>query len=67
MIIPHAPVTFLLPFEEVPEPGGARPSSTGCPVLDAAQDWGSSTSEREGIYETPTVRRHRTEGQPSWN
>ena len=29
-------------------------------MLDPAQDWEPSSSEREGIFETPVVRRHRT-------
>src|SRR6478609_7054678 len=58
-IVEHVPVTFLLPFEKflAQEVRGLIES---LPVLDAAQDWSPSSSEREGIYETPVVRRHRT-------
>ena len=59
VIIEHVPVTFLLPFEKYLSQE-VRGLIDGLPVLDAAQDWEESTSEREGIYETPTVRRHRT-------
>lgn len=59
IIISHAPVTFLLPFEKylAQEVRGLIES---IPVLDSAQDWTPSASERAGIYETPVVRRHRT-------
>jgi len=59
VIIEHAPVTFLLPFEKYLSQE-VRGLIESLPVLDAAQDWEVSASEREGIYETPTVRRHRT-------
>lgn len=59
VIIAHAPVTFLLPFEKylAQEVRGLIES---IPVLDPAQDWTPSASERDGIYETATVQRHRT-------
>lgn len=59
VLVEHVPVTFLLPFEKflTQEVRGLVES---LPVLDAAQDWSPSTSEREGIYETAVVRRHRT-------
>lgn len=59
VIIEQAPVTFLLPFEKylTQEVRGLVES---IPTLDAAQDWTLSGSERAGIYETPTIRRHRT-------
>lgn len=59
VIIENAPVTFLLPFEKFLSQE-VRGMVESLPVLDAAQDWTASTSEREGIYETPVVRRHRT-------
>lgn len=63
VLIEQAPVTFLLPFEKflAQEVRGLIES---LPVLDPAQDWEPSTSEREGIYETAVVRRHRTKKMP---
>lgn len=58
-IIQNAPVTFLLPFEKFLSQE-IRGLVESLPVLDAAQDWTLSEAEREGIYETPVVRRHRT-------
>lgn len=58
-IIEHVPVTFLLPFEKYLSQE-VRGLIESLPVLDAAQDWTRSGSEREGIYETATVQRHRT-------
>lgn len=58
-IITAAPVTFLLPFEKFLAQE-VRGLVETIPVLDPAQDWEPSGSEREGIYETPTIRRHRT-------
>lgn len=59
VIIEHAPVTFLLPFEKFLAQE-VRGLIEALPVLDPAQDWEPSTSERAGIWETPVVRRHRT-------
>lgn len=59
IIIENAPVTFLLPFEKYLSQE-VRGLIESIPVLDPAQDWTPSASERDGIYETPTVRRHRT-------
>lgn len=59
VIIANAPVTFLLPFEKYLSQE-VRGLIESLPVLDAAQDWSPSEAEREGIYETPVVRRHRT-------
>ena len=59
VIIERAPVTFLLPFERYLSQE-VRGLIESIPVLDPAQDWTPSTSERDGIYETTTVRRHRT-------
>lgn len=59
IIIEDAPVTFLLPFEKYLSQE-VRGLVESIPVLDSAQDWEPSTSERAGIYETTTVRRHRT-------
>lgn len=59
VIIEHAPVTFLLPFEKYLSQE-VRGLIESLPVLDAAQDWETSTSERAGIYETETIQRHRT-------
>lgn len=58
-IIEHAPVTLLLPLEKYLSQE-VRGLVESLPVLDAAQDWEPSASERDGIYETPTVKRHRT-------
>lgn len=58
-IIAKAPVTFLLPFEKFLSQE-VRGLVETMPVLDPAQDWSESNSERQGIYETPVVRRHRT-------
>jgi hypothetical protein len=59
VIISNAPVTFLLPFEKFLSQE-VRGLIESIPVLDPAQDWELSSSEREGVYETPVVRRHRT-------
>ena len=55
----NAPVTFLLPFEKYLSQE-VRGLIESIPILDPAQDWTPSASERDGIYETQTVRRHRT-------
>lgn len=62
VIIPNAPVTFLLPFEKYLTQE-VRGLVENLPVLDASQDWRPSGSERTGIYETPIVRKHRTKKQ----
>lgn len=59
VIIDQAPVTFLLPFEKYLSQE-VRGLAESLPVLDVAQDWTESASEREGIYETETIQRHRT-------
>lgn len=59
VVIPNAPVTFLLPFEKFLSQE-VRGLVESLPVLDAAQDWTLSEAERAGIYETPVVQRHRT-------
>jgi hypothetical protein len=59
VILANVPVTFLLPFEKYLSQE-VRGLIESLPTLDPAQDWTPSSSEREGIYETPVVRRHRT-------
>lgn len=58
-IIAQVPVTFLLPFEKYLSQE-VRGLIESLPVLDAAQEWQVSETERAGMYETPVVRRHRT-------
>lgn len=59
VIIANAPVTFLLPFEKFLSQE-VRGLIETLPTLDPAQDWELSSAERDGVYETPVVRRHRT-------
>jgi len=59
VIIKDAPVTFLMQFEKMLQQE-VRGLIVSLPTLDPAQDWELSTSERQGIYETSVVKRHRT-------
>lgn len=58
-LIPNAPVSFLLQFEKqlVQE---VRGLIVNLPTLDPSQTWTPSTEEREGVYVTPILKRHRT-------
>lgn len=59
VVIADAPVTLLLPLEKYLSQE-VRGLIESLPVLDPAQSWELSNSEREGIYETEPVKRHRT-------
>lgn len=60
VIIDHAPVTLLLPLEKYLQQE-VRGLIETLPVLDPAQNWEPSGSERAGIYETAAVQRHRNQ------
>ena len=59
VLISKVPVTFLLSFEKYLSQE-VRGLIELLPVLDPAQDWNPSSSERDGVFETPVVQRHRT-------
>jgi len=53
VIIEHAPVTFLMPFQKFLEQE-VRGIIRDLPVQDPAETWALSTSSRAGIYQAPS-------------
>lgn len=59
VIIPQAPVSFLLQLEKYLQQE-VKGLVTALPVLDPSQTWTASDTERNGIFETEEIKRHKT-------
>jgi hypothetical protein len=58
VVIEAAPVTFLLQFEKYLEQE-VKGLVTALPVLDPALEWEPSAAERDGVSQTPVIKRAR--------